>query len=49
MERFRLVEPNESHEVESREFIEEFYSHNSTIHGVGGLHRNLDNYRGWLE
>lgn len=26
-----------------------FYEYNSEINGVGGLHRYLDNYEGWLK
>lgn len=49
MERLRHVIPNESYEEQAREYIEEHYTYNSRIHGVGGLNRYIDDYHGWLE
>lgn len=49
MERFKHVIPNQDYEQQAIEYINEFYEYNSEINGVGGLHRYLDNYSGWLQ
>ena len=48
-ERFYLEVPSMKRKKDAIEFIEEFNEYNSGINGVGGLHRYLDNYEGWLE
>ena len=49
MEKFYFEVPSIKRKKEAIEYIEEFYEYNSEINGVGGLHRFLDNYEGWLE
>lgn len=49
MERFYFEEPSIDRKEEAINYINEFYQYNSDINGVGGLHRYLDNYEGWLE
>ena len=49
MERLIHVVPDISYKEAAIAYINEFYEYNSHINGVGGLHRYLDNYEGWLE
>ena len=48
MEKFYFEIPSLKRKKEAIEFINEFYMFNSPINGVGGLHRYLDDYEGWL-
>lgn len=49
MEKFYFEEPNISREEEAISYIKEFYKYDSGINGVGGLHRYLNDYKGWLK
>ena len=49
MEKFFLEIPSINRKNDAIDFINEFYQYNSNINGVGGLHRFLDNYEGWLD
>lgn len=49
MEKLTHVVPNIEYKEQAIDYINEFYEYNSEINGVGGLHRYLDNYEGWLE
>lgn len=49
MEKFRLVRPTLEYQNQAIEYIEELKKNNSSINGVGGLDRYLENYEGWLE
>lgn len=49
MEHFYFEEPNISRKRDALLFINEFIEYNSDINGVGGLHRYLDDYEGWLK
>lgn len=49
MEKLKHVVPSKEYEKQAIEYINEFYQYNSDINGVGGLHRYLNNYDGWLE
>lgn len=49
MERFYFEEPNIDRKEEALAYIKEFYAYNSSINGVGGLYRYLDDYEGWLK
>lgn len=49
MEKFRLVRPTLEYKNQAIEYIEELKKNNSSINGVGGLDRYLENYEGWLE
>ena len=49
MEKFYLEEPSINRKDEAISYINEFYKYNSQINGVGGLHRYLDDYEGWLK
>ena len=49
MEKFRLVRPTLEYKNQAIEYIEELKQNNSSINGVGGLDRYLENYEGWLE
>ena len=49
MDKFSLVQPTKEHERKAIDYIREFYEYNSPINGVGGLHRYLENYDGWLQ
>ncbi len=49
MEKFYFEEPNINRKEEALTYINEFYEYNSEINGVGGLHRYLDDYEGWLK
>ena len=49
MEKFYFEVPSIDRKKDAIDFINEFYEYNSDINGVGGLHRYLDNYEGWLE
>ena len=48
MEKLKLVRPTLEYKEQAIEYIEEFYQNNSSIHGVGGLTKYLENYEGWL-
>lgn len=48
-EELELVYPTKEYERQAIEYIQEFYEYNSQINGVGGLHRYLEDYDGWLE
>ena len=48
MERLRHVRPDISYKEDAIAYINEHYACNSNINGVGGLHRYLDDYEGWL-
>lgn len=49
MEIFYYEEPSLSRKEDAIDFINEFYEYKSSINGVGGLNRYLDDYEGWLE
>ena len=49
MERFYYEVPSIDRKGDAIEYINEHYEYKSNINGVGGLHRYLDNYEGWLE
>lgn len=49
MEQLYYEEPSLSRKDDAIEFINEFYEYKSSINGVGGLNRYLDDYEGWLE
>ena len=49
MERFCFEVPGPKRKEEAIEFINEFREYNSQINGVGGLHRFLEDYEGWLK
>lgn len=49
METFKHIKPTKAYEKKAIEYIKEFYEHNSQINGVGGLHRFLNDYDGWLK
>ena len=49
MEKLMHVIPNEKHENDAIDYINEFYKYNSKINGVGGLDSYLDDYSGWLK
>lgn len=48
MEKFMHVKPTKEYEDQAIEYIKEFYEYDSQIEGVGGLHRYLNDYDGWL-
>ena len=48
MEKFRFETPSIERKEEALNYIKEFIDNNSEINGVGGLHKYLDNYEGWL-
>ena len=48
MEKFYLERPNINRKKEAIEYINEFIQNNSEIHGVGSLHKYLENYESWL-
>lgn len=49
MERFYLERPSIDRKAEAIEYINEFIENNSEIHGVGSLHKYLENYESWLK
>ena len=49
MEKFYFEAPAISRKEDALSYISEFYEYNSEINGVGGLHRYLDDYEGWLK
>lgn len=49
MEKLKQVKPTKEYEKQAIEYIKEFYEYNSEINGVGGLHRYLEDYDGWLK
>ena len=49
MEKFFFEVPGPKRKEEAIEFINEFKVYNSKINGVGGLHRYLEDYEGWLK
>ncbi len=48
MEKLMHVRPDMSYKEDAIAYINEHYACNSNINGVGGLHRYLDDYEGWL-
>ena len=48
MERLRHIQPSIEYKEQGIDYINEHISHNSSINGVGGLNRYLDNYEEWL-
>lgn len=49
MEKFKLVKPSLEYKRQAIEYIQEQNEYNSSINGVGGLDRYLENYEGWLK
>lgn len=49
MDKFYFEEPSIKRKKDAISYIEEFYEYNSQINGVGGLHRYLNDYEGWLK
>ena len=49
MEKFYLEIPTIERKQDAIDYINEFYQYNSNINGVGGLHRYIDDYEGWLK
>ena len=49
MEKFYFEVPPTSRKKDALSYINEFYEYDSKINGVGGLHRYLDDYDGWLK
>lgn len=49
MERFYFEEPNLSRKKDALSYSNEFYEYHSAINGVGGLHKYLNDYEGWLK
>ena len=49
MERFCFEVPGLERRDDAVAYIREFQEYGSEINGVGGLHRWLDDYEGWLE
>ena len=49
MDRLYFEVPGIGRKDDAIAYINEFYEYQSDINGVGGLHRFLDNYEGWLE
>lgn len=41
--------PSIKRKDDALDYIQEHYDYNSKINGVGGLHRYLDDYEGWLK
>ncbi|MBO4651906.1 MAG: GNAT family N-acetyltransferase [Lachnospiraceae bacterium] len=48
MEKFYLEVPGIEREADAVDYIREFQEYGSPINGVGGLHRYLEDYAGWL-
>lgn len=49
MEKFYFEEPNRSRKENALSYIKEFYEYNSEMNGVGGLHKYVNDYEGWLK
>lgn len=49
MEKFKLIKPTKEYKNKAIEYIKEQQQYNSSINGVGGLDRYLDNYDQWLQ
>ena len=49
MEKFKLIRPTIEYKKKAIEYMQELYEYNSSISGVGGLDRYLEDYEGWLE
>lgn len=49
MEKLKLEVPSMKRKQDALDYINEFYQYGSKINGVGGLHRYLEDYEGWLE
>ncbi|MBR3134137.1 MAG: GNAT family N-acetyltransferase [Clostridia bacterium] len=47
--KFKYEIPTIERKKDALEFINEFYEYNSSINGVGGLNRYVNDYEGWLE
>ena len=43
-----LTIPNEDHQNEAIDFIQEFLDYKSYLAGTAGLHHYINNYKGWL-
>lgn len=48
MEKFYYEVPSIERKEDGIDYINEHYEYKSAINGVGGLHRYLDDYEGWL-
>ena len=48
-ERFYFEIPSLKRKEDAIAYINEFHEYGSDINGVGGLHRYLDDYEGWLK
>lgn len=48
MEKLKLLKPNKDFENQAKEYIQEFIDNKSSINGVGGLDRFMNNYDEWL-
>ncbi len=46
---FKYVVPTIEYKEKALEYIQEFYQYHSPINGVGGLHKYLEDYEGWLK
>lgn len=49
MEKLKHVKPTKEYEKKALDYVQEFLDYNSQINGMGGLHRFLDDYDGWLK
>lgn len=49
MEKFKLVRPTTEYKEQALKYMKEQYEYKSSINGVGGLDRYLNNYEEWLE
>lgn len=49
MDKLMFVRPSLDNKDDALDYIDEFYKYNSSIEGVNGLHKYLDNYEGWLD
>lgn len=49
MAELRLVRPEERYRAQALEYIKEFQTRGSEIHGASGLDQFIENYDGWLE
>lgn len=49
MEKFYFEVPSIERKEDAIAFIDEFHKYKSNINGVGGLHRYLEDYDGWLK
>ncbi|MBP5727083.1 MAG: GNAT family N-acetyltransferase, partial [Clostridia bacterium] len=49
MDRLYFETPGPDRKEDAIDYIREFQEYGSEINGVGGLHRYLEDYEGWLE